>query len=52
MLYPEDIDIPLTEIEKYELSNEIEYIVEEVFDYDFPELENAMLNDLLKNEVR
>ena len=51
MLYPEDNDTPLTEIEKYELSNEIEYI-EEPFDYDFPELENAMLNDLLKNEVR
>lgn len=50
MLYPEDNNI-LTEIEKYELSNEIEYI-EEVFDYDFLELENAMLNDLLKNEVR
>lgn len=51
MLYPEDNDMPLTEIEKYELSNEIEYI-EETFDYDFPELENAMLNELLKYEVR
>lgn len=46
MLYPEDSDMPLTEIEKYELSNEIEYI-EEAFDYDFPELENAMLYNLL-----
>lgn len=51
MLYPEDSNIPLTEIEKYELSNEIEYI-EETLDYDFPKLENAMLNDLLKYEVR
>ena len=51
MLYP-DSEEPLTEIEKYELSNEIEYIEEEEIDYDFPELENAMLNDLLKYEVR
>ena len=51
MLYPEDNDMPLTEIEKYELLNEIKYI-EETFNYDFPKLEDAMLNDLLKNEVR
>lgn len=51
MLYPKDSDVPLTEIEKYELSKEIEYI-EETFDYDFPKLEDAMLNDLLKYEVR
>ena len=51
MLYIEDNNIPLTEIEKYELSKEIKYI-EETFDYNFPKLEDVMLNDLLKNEVR